>query len=220
MSAGQDWHCDPTVHSNPSDINDSIIPSDDPLRPWKNHRVPQGSTVGSVLTQFSATAKHQFLKDVQTRSKAVGCTPKEGLAIHQGFLKATPIRSPASIGTLVESSFNKVFRTSIHKPLSTNIIKEARSGKSSKYAMTPSGEIRTLIKWQTRCGACSQGFKSGQRVVEMQSGEWRHYWLFPQYGSSFIEPFDTYRETCSDGTPMKDGGTVSMDLSGTLFSPV
>lgn len=219
MSSGQTWHCDKTIHPNPSNVNASLRASDDPLRPWKNHRVPDGSTVGSVLSQFSSTAKHRFLKDIQVRAKSVGFTPEESLAIYQDFLRARPVNRTRTIGTLIETSFNKTFRPSVHELPSAEIIKEARSGKSSRYMLTPSGEFRTLIKWQTRCSACSEDFLTGQRVVEMGSGEWRHYWLVPKYGFSFTEVIDTYRGLCEDGSPMPGGGNVSMDLTGTLFSP-
>lgn len=70
------------------------------------------------------------------------------------------------------------------------------------------------------CAACSGQFEDGQRVVEMENGDWRHYWAIPRYGFAFEELFDTYREKAEDGMLIMDGANVSKDLTGTRLSLV
>jgi len=215
MSSTQTWQCDTSTHFNPADINSNLHPSNDSSRPWKNHKVPEGSTVGDVLAQFPRGAKRQFLQDVETKARAIGCNQQETQAMYKTFLNAKP---RGAIGTLVEKAFNKTFRTSIHEPLSLIILEKARSGNSDQHFLTASGEFKTRIKWHTTCAACSHIFQDGQRVVKMENGEWRHYWAIPRYGYTFTELFDTYRKKAEDGMSMMDGAMVSKDLTGTRVS--
>lgn len=214
MSSMQTWRCDTTIHINAPDVNATLPPTTDPLRPWKYHRVPEDSTVRQVLAQFARGARHQFYKDVETKSNAVGCNQEETQAIYQTFLEARPL---GRIGTLVETAFNKTFRASIHEPLSTRVLEEARDGISNKHFLTTHSEFRTRMKWHTHCAACSRDFEDGQRVVKMNNGEWRHYWAKPLYGTTFTELFDSYGRRSEDGSLMDDGADVSLDLTGTRF---
>jgi hypothetical protein len=188
-----DWQCDRSIYSNPSTINNNLRPSDDPARPWKYAKVPPGSTVGEVLSAYDSVAKHQFLKDVQTSASKVGFNPQERLLVYEGILKTSPTRT--ILGLVTETSINRTFRPIPTVPLSTSIVKEARSGGSSMYKFTERGEFATSTKWHTRCSSCKGVFETGQRVVEMDNGDWRHYWQYPVYGQSFKEILDIYRET-------------------------
>ena len=209
------WPCDPTIYINPPTINNPLRSSDDPLRPWKYAKVPTGSTVGQVLSAFDSVAKHQFLKDVQTAASKVGFRPQERLVVHESILRSTPTFT--TLGLIIETSINRTFRPVAAKPLSTDLVKEARSGTSTKHRFTNKGEFATSIKWHTKCSSCEQEFKTGQRVVEMENGDWSHYWLYPVYGYAFKEKFDVYPGIAEDGTALSEGGEVWMDLTRSRF---
>jgi hypothetical protein len=91
-----EWQCDRSIYSNPPAINDSAPPSDDQSRPWKNHRVPSGSTVGQVLSQFGKGARQQFLNDVQAKASEAGFTPGS-LAVYHGIKQSTPVRTKLGV---------------------------------------------------------------------------------------------------------------------------
>jgi hypothetical protein len=209
-----DWQCDRSIYSNSPDINDNLAPSDDLLRPWKHHKVPVGSTVGEVLSNFNRGARQQFLKDVQSVAVSVGFEPGS-MAVYRGILKSNPVRTP--LGLLVQTSFNRTFRPSPKEPLSTAIVEEARSGVSSKYRLTQEGDFAISMQWHTRCGSCTRDFETGERVVEMDDGTWRHYWQYPVYGHPFKEVIDVYKEECEDGESMRDEEVVWMDITTTRF---
>lgn len=209
-----EWQCDRSIFSNPQDINDNLPPSDDTSRPWKNHRVPSGSTVGQVLSQCDKRARQQFFNDVQVKASQAGFTPGS-LAVYHGMKQSTAVRS--SLGVLVETSFNQTFRPSRTAPLSTDIVKEAGSGTPSKYKLTEEGDFALSIKWHTKCGSCETEFRNGHRVVEMEDGTWRHYWQYPIYGESFTEVIDTYKEKDEEGIRMRDGDDVWSDITRTRF---
>ena len=207
------WPCDQSIYSNSLTINNALRPSDDPLRPWKYAKVPTGSTVGQVLSTFDSVAKHQFLKDVQTAASKVGFNPQERLVVYESILKSTPTFT--TLGLITETSINRTFRPDATQPVSTDIVKEARSGTSTKYRFTNRGEFATSTKWYTGCSSCKEDFKTGQRVVEMASGDWRHYWQYPVYGYSFKENFDVYRDKAEDVMSLPEGDVVWMDLTRT-----
>lgn len=213
MSAS-DWPCDQSIYSNSLTINNALRPSDDPLRPWKYAKVPTGSTVGQILSAFDSRAKHQFLKDVQTAAGKVGFKPQERLVVYESILKSTPIFT--TLGLITETSLNRTFRPDATQPVSTDIVIVARSGTSSKHRFTKRGELATSTKWHTRCSSCGQEFKTGQRVVEMENGDWSHYWQYPVYGYSFKEILDVYRDKAEDGS-MPEGVVIWMDLTRTRF---
>jgi hypothetical protein len=197
------------------DINDNVRPSEDPTRPWKHYKVPSGSTVGSVLSQFPAEAKHQYLQVIMMAGSKVGLTRQESLDTYQGILKSAPVQS--TIGLLPQISFNRTFRPSYKEGVDTTIIREARSGISKRYTIKD-GEVWTAVKWRTNCSNCSERFRTGERVVEMDDGDWRHYWKYPMYGQSFKEILDIYREKSEHGDELKDGSEVWTDLTRTRFS--
>jgi len=212
-----EWQCDRSIFSNPPEINDNLPPSDDSSRPWKNHRVPSGSTVGQVLSQFDKRARQQFFNEVQVKASQAGFTPGS-LAVYHGIKQSTPVRT--KLGVLVETSFNQTFRPSRKSPLSTEIVKEAGSTPSSKYKFTEEGDFALAVKWHTKCGSCDTEFRNGQRVVEMRDGTWRHYWQYPIYGESFTEDIDTYKEKDEDGIRMGDGDVVWSDIPRTRFRTI
>jgi hypothetical protein len=209
-----EWQCDRSIYSNPPAINDSAPPSDDQSRPWKNHRVPSGSTVGQVLSQFGKGARPQFLNDVQAKASQAGFATGS-LAVYCGIKQSTPVRT--KLGVLVETAFNQTFRPSRKGPLSTDIVKEARSGTSSRYRFTKTGDFELSIKWQTQCGSCEGKFRNGERIVEMNDGTWRHYWQYPIYEESFEEIIDVYKEEDEDGIKMRGGDLVWSDITRTRF---
>jgi hypothetical protein len=209
-----EWQCDRSIYSNPPAINDSAPPSDDQSRPWKNHRVPSGSTVGQVLSQFGKGARQQFLNDVQAKASQAGFATGS-LAVYCGIKQSTPVRT--KLGVLVETAFNQTFRPSRKGPLSTDIVKEARSGTSSRYRFTKEGDFELSIKWQTQCGSCEGKFRNGERIVEMNDGTWRHYWQYPIYEESFEEIIDVYKEEDEDGIKMRGGDLVWSDITRTRF---
>jgi hypothetical protein len=206
--------CDRSIYSNPPSVNDNVPPSDDPSRPWKNHRVPSGSTVGQVLSQFGERARQQFLDDVQAKASQAGFSPGT-LAVYHGITQSTPVRT--KLGVLVETAFNRTFRPSRKAPLSTDMVKEARSGTFSRYRFTETGDFELSIKWQTQCGSCKGKFRTGERMVKMDDGTWRHYWQYPIYGESFEEIIDVYKEEDEDGIEMRDGDVVWSDPTRTRF---
>ena len=209
-----EWQCDRSIYSNPPDINDNAPPSDDPSRPRKNYRVPSGSTVGQVLSTFNKGARQQFLNDVQAKASQAGFTTGS-LAVYHGVKQSTPVRT--NLGLLVETAFNRTFRPSRKGPLSTDIVKEARSGTSSRYRFTEEGDFELSIKWQTQCGSCEGRFRNGERIVEMNDGTWRHYWQYPIYGETFTEVIDVYKEEDEDGVRMRDGDVVWSDITRSRF---
>jgi len=181
----------------------------------QNAKVPTGSTVGQVLSTFDSMAKHQFLKDVQAAASKVGFNPQERLVVYESILKSTPTFT--TLGLITETSINRTFRPVATQPVSTDIVKEARSGTSTKYRFTNRGKFATSIMWHTKCSSCEQEFKTGQRVVEMENGDWSHYWLYPVYGYAFKEEFDVYPGVAEDGTALSEGGEVWMDLTRSRF---
>jgi hypothetical protein len=207
-----DWECDRSIYSNSPDINDNLAPSDDLLRPWKYHKVPAGSTVGEVLSNFNHGARQQFLKDVQSVAVSVGFEPGS-LALYRGILKSNPVRTP--LGLLVQTSFNRTFRPSPQEPLSKAIVKDARLGTSLQHKLTQEGDFATFIKWHTKCEACTRDFRTGERVVKMEDSAWRHYWQYPVYGHPFREIIDVYKGTCENGTNIHDGEVTWTDLTRT-----
>jgi hypothetical protein len=209
-----EWQCDRSIYSNPPEINDNVPPSDDQSRPWKNHRVPSGSTVGQVLSTFNKRARQQFLNDVQAKASQAGFTPGS-LAIYHGIKQSTPVRT--KLGVLVETAFNQTFRPSRKGPLSTDIVKEARSGTSSRYRFTEEGDFELSMIWHDKCGSCEGKFRNGERIVEIKDGTWRHYWQYPIYGESFEEIIDVYKEEDEDGIKMRDGDVVWSDITRTRF---
>jgi len=209
-----EWQCDRSIFSNPPEINDNLPPSDDTSRPWKNHRVPSGSTAGQVLSRFDKRARQQFFNDVQIKASRAGFAPGS-LAVYHGIKQSTPVRT--KLGVLVETSFNQTFRPSRTALLSTDIVKEAMSGTSSRYKFTEEGDFVFSIKWHSKCDSCEGGFINGQRMVEMQDGTWRHYWQYPIYGESFTEVIDTYKEKDEEGIRMRDGDDVWSDITRTCF---
>lgn len=212
--SSSEWRCDRSIYSNPPDVNNNVPPSEDQSRPWKNYKVPAGSTVGEVLSHFGQGARQQFLKGAQAKASEAGFSPGS-LAVYHGILKSTPVRT--KLGVLVESSFNQTFRPSRREPLSIEIVKEARSGTSSRYKLTKEGDLRISLDWHTQCGSCEEQFKTGDRVVKMIDGSWRHYWQYPIYGESFSEIIDVYKEKSEDGMEMRDGSIVWMDITRTRF---
>jgi hypothetical protein len=209
-----EWQCDRSINSNRPSVNDNVPPSDDPLRPWKNHRVPSGSTVGQVLSTFNEGARQQFLNDVQPKASQAAFTPGS-LAVYHGIEQSTPVRTKLEV--LVEAAFNRTFRPSRKGPLSTDIVMEARSGTSSRYRFTEEGDFELSIKWHTKCGSCKGNFGTGERMVEMEDGRWRHYWQYPIYGESFEEILDVYKEEDEDGVRMSEGDVVWSDFTRTRF---
>ena len=208
------WQCDISIYSNSPQVNYIVPPSDDPSRPWKNYRVPSGSTVGQILSTLNKGARQRFLNDVQIKASQAGFAPGS-LAVYNGMKQSTPIRT--KLGLLVETSFNQTFRPHRRGPLSTDIVKEAKSGTSSRYRFTEEGDFVLSIEWHTKCGSCEGDFRTGERVVEMADGTWRHYWQYPIYGEWFDEVIDVYKEEDEDGIKMRDGDVVWSDITRTRF---